>query len=309
MKQVRIDMLRSLLHMKRSQIEAALLEGNFVEVMNHITPLAQAFRTVGPREVTANASRKSSLGMRFLRYANNVQSFIENAQAEGQQVVPKERYVMQGAFSRICIIAEDFLSKVAVTEDDYSERSSGNEAEEKLNLDEVRKQLTQYDAKRHDLEKDIIKFGYSMRKVPLVLDAEPMLRRAELSKYFNCGTFEGYTVLREQIVMGMSSTLIDKQSNPDYERPSDAPRKGRLVNRHKFSSADVFKQMLDSLNAKHANGRYIVVGQPKAWLSRDALEKTSWVWVMTSKDFDLLRRCSVSPGTLRIKSWQMAFSS
>jgi len=263
---------------------------------------------VGPREVSASASKKSSLGMRFLRYANNVQSFIENATVEGHQVVPKELYVMQGAFSRICEHVEKFLAEADVTPEDQAPARITGAAPE-LDLDEVKKQLTQFDAKRHDLEKDIIKFGYSMRKVPVVLDAEPMLRRAELSKYFNCGTFEGYTILRDQIVMGMSSNLIDRQSNPDYDNPNDAPRKGRLVNRHKFSSAEVFKQMLDSLNAKYPGGRYIVIGQPKAWLGRDALEKTSWVWVMTSKDFDLLRRCSLSPGVLRVKSWQMAFSS
>lgn len=273
-------------------------------------PLIKGLRDIGPRQVKGSASVET-FGHRLMRLINAGLTLAEERRAEGKSIRQRECYSLSAAFERITTEALAFVTSTPITTeedrrsrvnaDPLSDDPTSNTPMQNLRQDMLKFQLTKYDASKDALRREIIRHGYTFQRAPVVALCRPFLILNEVQKYFNVDSFGSYPILKQQFVMGASDAYILKWTSkvPMVERKAairmgkSAPSRVRVV----------FDVLLEALNDRYPGKKYIVVGTPYRW------DNSYWVWLMTSHDYDLLRRCSSTPGSLTVNSWGLALST
>lgn len=315
MRQSRHALLNSMLEMKATEVRDLISLKKFSEARNAIIPIMSAFQQVGPREKVN--SQRSLISQRMLRYVNKVQSYVEFNQAEGKRISNKSVNAMVIAFDDIIDGTKQILSEIETVpdaiEDERDRRTKGSAEPE--NIEDVKIKLDGYDASRDSLRNELARHGYAMKRAPVIFSTAPLINLSKANKYFSIERFEEmWYVLKGQIVLGMTGGYMRQQyglkkSLPGHSTKTFITQKERELqmrdqkNPSHGVAGPLFLQMIETLNARYPGRKYIAVSGTSMW------EHASWIWVMTSKDYNLLRQCSASPGNLNVKMWALAFSS
>lgn len=303
MRESRHRMLGSLLDMKAPEVRELILSRKFGAARTAIIPLMAAFQKVGPKE-TVNSPR-SLAAQRMLRFVNKVQSYVEVHAADNKRISNKSLNSMAMAFDMVVDQARQVLSETETVPDhveDARDRRTTS-AYEPENIDEVRIKLANFDASRDEVRRDVSKYGYTLKKVPILFNSEPFLDMVKVKRYFNADSFEGWPVLKQQIVLGMTSHYIKKKGVKFLTQKQRTLQLRDPKNPSLGWAGPLFLEMIEALNEKYPGKKYIAVAGVHVW------DHASWMWVMPAKEYNLLRSCSAAPSTLRVKAWSLAFSN
>ena len=254
---------------KRADVVTALIgSGKLLEAAKEINALSKAVRYVG------------NAGKEFMILGNKLTSFVEEKAADGVPITNTNLVRIHSSFTDLVEKTESGIQT--------AERASVIEDE----IDPSR-QLQRFEATKTQLLKTLMEEGYVVAKAPVIIVTTPFLRADLVKQYFNAETFQGYVILKNQVVIGVS---------PDFIKAYTSKKVTKKDKKHGIGYSDqALNHVLDVLREKQKSARYVIAGAPHERF------RTAWLWVMPDKDLNLLRTCT-SSGSLRIDKWDLSFS-
>lgn len=146
-------------------------------------------------------------------------------------------------------------------------------------------QITQVDHGLHDadakrIRASIIKNGLFIGRAPIIVQATPAINREKLAAIgFPVQSLEGYTILKDQFVVGVHENWI---------------RERVVTVRNKKS--DPYKEFLETLEVKYPG--HINAGSGLGYF------ESRWIWFPQESELEAIQRAS---GRLKVNSWGFAF--
>jgi hypothetical protein len=254
---------------KRAEVVSTLItSGKLVDAAKEINALAKAVRYVG------------NFGKEFMVLGNKIQSFVEEKAADDERITNTNLIKINTSFEELVSKTEAGIHAAV--------NASANEPE----IDPAR-QLQRFDATKTQLVKELMDVGYVVAKAPVIVVTTPFLRADVVKQYFNAELFQGYVILKGQMVIGVTPDGAARLGN---KAPT---KKAQKLGTGIYDKA--LNEILSTLNDKYKSAKYVVAGT-----SHERF-RAAWIWVMRDKDLNLLRTCT-SSGNLKIDKWDLSFS-
>jgi hypothetical protein len=173
------------------------------------------------------------------------------------------------------------------------------------------------------LKSELLKKGYVFTKAPVVVIATPFFNPAELRRNgFNVDAFEGYFILKDQYVAGVTNEyaaqriadaavagssgkenalgLTKDQAKKFLKEERDAKTQKKI----KDAELHVLDDLVDTIKGKYAAQRFQDLGPKFGWYN------ARWCWLVPSGQVTLLSRSTVagsSGGHLKVKNVSFPF--
>lgn len=169
------------------------------------------------------------------------------------------------------------------------EISAANEPSRGDSYGSMDNNLKGFEGTMNDLQTGLIRSPFYVGRAPIVPITAPILSLQNLKKNgFKADPFQGYSILHNQIVAGLSSEFVRTEMSKDP----------------KAKAVDIYQEFIDVVKSKHKSLDLIQLGREVPYWS------ATWSWLIPSRDFKVLASSTSSgrpASSINVKSWGFPF--
>lgn len=270
--------------------------------------IVRAHQILGQDQKAATTIDQEELQQLFKDLSSHLrQGKFQNAKALLQRMVTQLPGLKKAAniFTNTIISVQEGLSTAEITKKAATEelRSALDIYKETLDsiiedvttheqLDPVKdlpglNNLSDYDSDANEIQVKLNKSGVFVGHAPVLPMASPPLSQEALKKNaFLAEDFNGYPILKKQLVVGFSNEYVQQHISKSMKREA------------------VLEELVNIVKAKYKSLKLVQVGPAAGWYG------ATWFWLVPDRDLGLLRKSTISgPGStsLKVSKWSFPF--
>lgn len=256
---------------------------------------AQQFNNARAILSTIVGQLKLAVRSHNIRILNTLTS-VEEGTASGDLSVMGARNELKLAYLEYKTSVEAILESLVIPSQEDEKRSLTDV------LNRSAETLLSFEKNRAAIRERIKESGVVVTSAPVLALAAPDLDVEKLKRVgFKAKSLEGYPVLQEQMVVGISVDVVLKRIPGRKMEEDGTPSKPSTPEQRN----EIKDEFLETVFARFKARKLIQLGKEVSY------EGTSWYWLVPADHVKLFKSCTTSPHTvtsLSVKSWGFPFS-
>ena len=256
---------------------------------------AQQFNNARAILSTIVGQLKLAVRSHNIRILNTLTS-VEEGTASGDLSVMGARSELKTAYLEYKTSVENILESLVIPSQEDEKRSLTDV------LNRSKETLLSFEKNRAAVRERIKESGVVVTSAPVLALASPDLDVEKLKRVgFKAKSLEGYPVLQEQMVVGISVDVVLKRIPGRKLEEDGTPSKPSTPEQRN----EIKDEFLETVFARFKSRKLIQLGKEVSY------EGTSWYWLVPADHVKLFKSCTTSPHTVTsfsVKSWGFPFS-
>ncbi len=238
---------------------------------------------------------KLSVRSHNIRILNTLTS-VEEGIASGDLSAVGSRSELKIAFIEYEAAVESILEALVIPTQEEEMRSLTDV------LNRSTETLLSFESNRSAIRQRIRENGVVVTSAPVLALSTPGLDVEKLKRVgFKSKSLEGYPVLQEQMVVGISvDVVLERIPGRKLEEDGTPSKPSTMEQRN-----EVKEEILDTVLVRFNSRKLVQLGKEMSY------EGTSWYWLVPADHVKLFKSCTTSPHTVTsfsVKSWGFPFS-